>query len=181
MIRQIFLSAYLSMCAFSFFLIAPSPAHAAQMGVQPNQDSQCGLPNFQPELLQLIQSARAHGRVCGNQRFAAAGPLAWNSQLAQAATGHSADMANRNYFNHQSWDGTPFSVRISRAGYRWSNVGENISAGRHNVNEVMNAWLQSPHHCANIMAAKFAEVGVACIKNPRSTYQYYWSMELGHH
>ncbi len=178
MIRFVYLAGFVSF--FSFSILTANLSQAAQLGLQPNQDTRCELPHFQQELMQLIQAARAHSRYCGNEYFRATSPLRWNSLLNQAAAGHSTDMANRNYFDHQSWDGTSFSSRISRTGYQWTTVGENISAGRRSAAEALNSWLKSPHHCVNIMAPKFSEVGVACVKNPRSTYQYYWTMELGH-
>jgi uncharacterized protein YkwD len=180
MIRQILLPFSSIVFSFLFSLLQVQTSFAGQAALRPDQDQQCGLSHFQQDILQMMQTARSQSRKCGSQFFKATSPVRWNGQLAAAAAGHSADMANRNYFDHRSWDGTPFSERVTRAGYRWTTVGENISGGRRSVNEAINAWLQSPPHCANIMSAKFADVGVACVKNAKSTYQYYWTMELGH-
>ncbi len=116
--------------------------------------------------------------MCGNTLYQAAAPLAWNGKLFDAAAGHSLDMANNNYFSHTSQDGRSFSQRISDAGYAWSAVGENIAAGQRTVEDVMNGWLQSPGHCANIMNGSFTEVGVSCVSNDASSYKQYWTMDL---
>ena len=154
---------------------APPPAPAA-IG------SSCGLngaAGIQAEVLQRLNALRAAGAVCGTNAFAATGALAWNNQLLQAAVGHSADMAQKNYFAHTSQDGRSASQRVTDAGYNWSTVGENIAAGQRSVEEVMTGWAKSPGHCQNLMNPNFRDVAVACVRNDASTYGLYWSMELG--
>lgn len=126
-----------------------------------------------------INQARASSRSCGSTVYKAVAPVAWNAKLFDAAAGHAKDMATNNYFSHQSQDGRTFSQRITAAGYNWSTVGENIAAGQTSVEQVMNGWLQSPGHCANIMNGNFTEVAVSCVRNDASTYKFYWAMELG--
>lgn len=139
----------------------------------------CNLSNFQIDLMALINQARSTSRTCGTTVYPAAASLAWNSKLFDASAGHSADMANQNYFSHNSLDGRTFDQRISAAGYSWSRLGENIAAGQANVATVMAGWMASPGHCSNIMGANFTEVGVACVINLSSTYRTYWTMDLG--
>ncbi len=139
----------------------------------------CGLANFQSDLMALINQARATSQVCGGTSYPAVATVAWNSNLLNAAAGHSADMASQNYFSHTSLDGRSFDQRISAAGYAWSNVGENIAAGQSSVSSVMADWMASAGHCANIMNSRFTEVGVACVINNASTYRSYWTMNLG--
>jgi uncharacterized protein YkwD len=137
------------------------------------------MSNFQQELLNRINQARANSRMCGSTFYKAAGMTGWNGKLTDAAAGHAADMATNNYFSHASLDGRTFSQRISATGYLWSAVGENIAAGQKTPEEVMTAWLDSPGHCENIMNATYTEVGVACVSNQASLYKVYWAMELG--
>lgn len=139
----------------------------------------CSLPNFQTDLMALINQARASNQTCGTTSFPATAPLAWNSKLFDASAGHSADMANNNYFSHTSRDGRTFDQRISATGYSWSRLGENIAAGQESVASVMAAWMASPGHCSNIMGVNYTEVGVACVINNSSTYRTYWTMDLG--
>jgi uncharacterized protein YkwD len=139
----------------------------------------CSLTGFQAEMLKLINQARANTRYCGTTFYNSAPPVSWNSKLFNAAAGHSADMAQNNYFSHTSQDGRTFSQRIAAAGYTARAAGENIAAGQANVALVMEGWLQSPGHCANIMNGTYTEVGVSCVQNNASTYKKYWTMELG--
>lgn len=142
-------------------------------------DITCGLPNFQQEMLVRVNLARASDRMCGVSFHPAVGPLSWNTKLVDAGAGHATDMGNKNYFQHDSLDGRVFSDRITDAGYVWREAGENIAAGQTSFDQVMNDWLKSPGHCANIMNGIFTEVGMSCVKNENSTYKWYWAMELG--
>jgi len=111
--------------------------------------------------------------------FAPAPALAWNSQLTQAADAHSQDMAAKNYFSHTSADGRTLADRINATGYAWSGIGENIAAGYSTVNIVMDGWMSSDGHCANIMSPNFTAVGLACVPGTTSsTYSTYWTMDL---
>ncbi|WP_247869797.1 CAP domain-containing protein [Herbaspirillum sp. ST 5-3] len=146
---------------------------------QPPADKTCGLANFQQEVLDRLNQARASNRMCGNTFSKAVGPLSWNGKLFEAAAAHATDMATKNYFSHESQDGRIFSERITATGYNWTAVGENIAAGQTSVEQVINNWLQSPAHCDNIMNGSFSEVGAACVRNDASTYKQYWTLELG--
>lgn len=139
----------------------------------------CQIGRLQQEVLLQVNRARSSARSCGVEFFKAAPALKWNFQLAAAATEHSADMANHNYFEHASRNGLPFTDRIARNGYNWRAAGENISAGRETVQAAINSWIKSPGHCANIMSAQFREIGVACGYHQSSTYKTYWTMDLG--
>ncbi|MBM7173382.1 CAP domain-containing protein, partial [Streptomyces sp. G44] len=91
---------------------------------------------------------------------AGCGPVRSNGKLAAAATKHSADMAARDYFDHTSPDGTDPGDRITAAGYRWSTYGENIARGQRTPASVMDSWMKSPGHRANILNCDFKELGV---------------------
>jgi uncharacterized protein YkwD len=155
-------------------LPATSPAPVAG-----GADTTCGLAAFRDDTLRLVNARRAAGASCGDHgSFAPAGPLAWNDRLEQAAFGHSADMATHDYFAHESQDGRTPADRIGAAGYAWSAVGENIAAGYPDVAAVVDGWMSSPGHCANIMTAAFRELGMACADNAASQYGRYFTMEL---
>ncbi len=143
-------------------------------------DITCGFANFQSEALRLINARRAAGASCGTRgSFAPAPALAWNAALANAAYGHSLDMATQNYFAHDSLDGRSLGTRVTAAGYSWSTVGENIAAGYATLPAVIDGWMTSDGHCANLMSASFTEVGLACARNSASTYGIYWTQNLG--
>lgn len=139
----------------------------------------CNLPNFQADLMALINEARASSRTCGGTMYPAVAAVAWNNQLFDAAVGHSADMATQNYFSHTSLDGRSVGQRISAAGYSWTAYGENIAAGQSSASSVMAGWMASAGHCSNIMNSNFTGVAVACVSNSSSTYNRYWTMDLG--
>ncbi|WP_296943200.1 CAP domain-containing protein [uncultured Massilia sp.] len=132
------------------------------------------------QLLALVNATRASARRCGDGTFAAAAPLRWNAQLAQAALSHSGDMAERHYFEHRQPDGSEPADRATRAGYRWRLVGENIASGQRTPQEAMAAWLDSPGHCANIMNPRFAEMGAAYAINPDNDNRTaFWTQVFG--
>jgi uncharacterized protein YkwD len=141
--------------------------------------SNCALANFQAELMQRINAYRARGAACGSYgSFAPATALAWNDKLHGAAARHSADMAGKNFFSHTGSDGSSAGTRITQAGYAWSAWGENIAAGQSTVQQVVDGWMASPGHCANLMKPSFRHVGVACVSNSASTYRRYWTLDL---
>ncbi len=111
--------------------------------------------------------------------FAAAGPLGWSTQLTEAATGHSLDMSANNFFSHTGSGGSTLSSRVDATGYGWSALGENIAAGPMTVSAVIDGWMASDGHCANIMNPDFTQIGQACmLGGPSNTYRSYWTMNL---
>jgi uncharacterized protein YkwD len=133
-----------------------------------------------PELLALVNQARATPRNCGAQAFGAAPPLTWNETLARAALGHSRDMAEKRYFNHKEPGGSTPSVRATQAGYQWSRISENIASGQRTAAEAVAGWLDSPGHCANIMNPAVTEMGAAYAVNPASDSRtLYWTQMFG--
>ena len=130
------------------------------------------------QLLQLLNSARAQPRQCGAQAFAAA-PLAWNAQLGAAAEGHSRAMANQNFFDHKDRDGRTPGDRAELAGYAGGQIGENIAAGQDSARKVLDGWLTSPGHCANLMNPAFRELGAAYAVDPKSDAGIYWTALFG--
>ncbi|MCS0587963.1 CAP domain-containing protein [Massilia norwichensis] len=132
------------------------------------------------ELVALVNQARATPRTCGTQSFGAAPPIVWNETLSQAALGHSQDMASKRYFSHKEPGGSDPAARATRAGYRWTQISENIAAGQHSVKEAMAGWLDSPGHCANIMNPAVTEMGAAWAVNPANENRTpYWTQMFG--
>lgn len=129
-------------------------------------------------VLALTNQARAHGRSCGSRRFPPAPPLSLSRPLTRAAHAHSQDMALHGLFSHTGSDGSSPGQRVSRTGYRWSRVGENIASGMGTAQQVVAGWLASPHHCANIMTPAFRELGVAFAVNAASDQVIYWTEDF---
>jgi uncharacterized protein YkwD len=149
-------------------------------GLSSNASDADGLSAQLSALLSGVNAARARGQDCGSAgSFPATTPVTWNNLLAQAAQGHSDDMATNNFFSHTGSDGTNVADRVTATGYSWGGVGENIAAGYETTDAVLQAWLSSPGHCANIMRASFREMGAATASNPSSTYRIYWTQVFG--
>ncbi|MGE8154520.1 CAP domain-containing protein [Pseudomonas vancouverensis] len=131
------------------------------------------------KVLTELNNARAQARQCGGQAFAAAAPLAWNATLAGAAEANSRSMANNNYFDHKDRDGRTPGDRAELAGYDFQQIGENIAAGQDTAHKVVEGWLASPGHCANLMNPQFRELGAAYATDPRSDAGIYWTAMFG--
>ncbi len=128
--------------------------------------------------MKLVNQARTRGRTCGNGQFAPSAPLLVSDKLYRAARTHASDMARRNYFEHRGRDGSSPKDRVQREGYRLRLTGENIAFGPETAAEVVDGWLASPGHCANIMDPRFREMGVAVALGSRRGH-FYWVQELG--
>lgn len=88
-------------------------------------------------------------------------PLTHNSVLDVAAQARIEDMAQRNYFGHQNPDGRMPWDFISAAGYRYQTAGENLARGFYDATVLVNAWLGSPTHRANVLNINYRDIGVA--------------------
>lgn len=130
-------------------------------------------------VLQLTNEARSHARHCGGKPFGPAPPLTLDATLTRVALTYARDMATYGYMDHAGRDGSTPQARITRSGYRWSEVGENLARGIMTPEEVAAGWLHSPEHCANLMNPQFLQMGVAFAVNPHDEAGIYWAMEFG--
>ena len=104
--------------------------------------------------------------------------LAQNSSLTQAARRHSADMACTDIFSHTGSDGSAPWDRVSAAGYSWSRVTENIAASSYQYfspASVVNMWMNSPGHKANILDANVIHIGVGFRYFDNGGYDAYYT------
>jgi hypothetical protein len=124
-------------------------------------------------------AAKGHAQVLGyatdintsslysltNQQRSANGlaGLSYNSQLAQAAQNKAADMFAKNYWAHNSPDGLTPWYFILGAGYQYTTAGENLAEGFSTSAGVMDGWMNSPGHRANILNSAFQDVGFAVV------------------
>jgi uncharacterized protein YkwD len=129
-------------------------------------------------VVELVNQARSRSRRCGKERFAAVPPLRASRQLDEAAFRHARDMAHKGFFDHRAPDGSQPWDRVRRAGYRPRISGENIAYGPESAEEVVEGWLDSPGHCANIMEPRFKEIGVGVATSPRRS-RIYWVQTFG--
>ncbi|MFF5447648.1 CAP domain-containing protein [Streptomyces sp. NPDC012888] len=110
-----------------------------------------------------------------NRERAKAGcrPVKVNAKLTKAAQSHSRDQARHHRMSHTGSDGSNPGQRITRAGYQWRTYGENVAYGYNTPAKVMNAWMHSPGHRANILNCSFKEIGVGL-----SGTSHYWTQNF---
>jgi uncharacterized protein YkwD len=81
--------------------------------------------------------------------------LVWSAAVAAVAQAHSADMARRDFFDHINPDGkTPFD-RLRRAGIPYAAAAENVAYGTASAKRVLELWLKSSGHRANIENCRY--------------------------
>lgn len=92
-------------------------------------------------------------------------PLTIDWELARVAKYKSQDMHDKNYFSHTSPTyGSPFDM-LKNFGISYNAAGENIAKGQTSATQVMEAWMNSSGHRANIMDAKFTHIGVGYVED----------------
>lgn len=97
-------------------------------------------------------------------------PLTQNWELSRVARYKSEDMKNKNYFSHTSPTyGSPFEMMKS-FGIQYRTAGENIARGYATPVAVVNGWMNSSGHRANILNSSFSEIGVGYVENGK-----YWT------
>ena len=90
-----------------------------------------------------------------------------NAKLRRAAEGHSADMVDRGFFDHTTPSGVTMVARIKAVRYLspefvWA-IGENLAWGTGSLatpREIMQAWMDSPGHRANVVKRSYREIGI---------------------
>ena len=162
-------------CRFFLVLAALTLTANASADARVARDSGA---DVRARVVELVNVARSHARRCGSERFAAAPALIVSRMLNDAAAEHARDMARRKYFEHRGSDGSQPRDRVQRAGYRSRLTGENIALGPESAEEVVAGWLASPGHCANIMDARFQDIGVG-LASGKKRGQVYWVQTFG--
>jgi len=116
--------------------------------------------DFATAALDAVNQLRRQGCRCGNDNLPPVPELSWNNLLEKAALKHATDMRDQSFFSHFSSDGTGLGQRVTKEGYSWKYVGENIAFGYPSLEEVMQGWVDSPGHCRNLMSVNFTEIGL---------------------
>lgn len=149
---------------------AESPAQVAAPAGCAASDANAA--QFANEVLALVNQERAANGLTA---------VTLNAQLNQAAQGHSFDMGCNFFLSHTGSDGSDPGLRIDNTGYYWLTWGENVAAGYSTAATVMNGWMNSPGHRANILNGSFTEMGIGYVYNSADTvksYYHYWTMVL---
>lgn len=116
---------------------------------------------YEQEVVRLVNAERAKNGLS---------PLTHNWELSRVARYKSQDMKDNGYFSHQSPTyGSPFQMMKS-FGISYRTAGENIAKGQATPQAVVNAWMNSAGHRANILNSSFTEIGVGYVASGR-----YWT------
>jgi uncharacterized YkwD family protein len=130
---------------------------------QPNDSIHQVLP-IEQEILQLVNKERAKNGL---------NPLQLSSKVSSVAREKSEDMRDGNYFGHQSPTyGSPTDM-LKQFGVSYHMVGENIAAGQPTAKAVMDGWMASEGHRANILNPDFTHIGIGYTSG--GSYGSYWT------
>jgi uncharacterized YkwD family protein len=106
------------------------------------------------------QAQQVLSLVNAQRKNAGLGALTMDSALANVALVKAKDMINNNYFDHNSPTyGSPFDM-MKQFGITYRTAGENIAKGQSSAQQVMNDWMNSPGHRANILNSSYTKIGV---------------------
>lgn len=129
---------------------------------------------FEQEVLKLTNEFRKQNGLKA---------LALDNNLGKAARQYSQTMAAGDFFAHQGKDGSSPADRAKRAGYETGFVGENIAAGYRTPEDVVNGWIKSPGHRANMLNTQYNEIGLGYyfLQNDTGSVNYnsYWTQLFG--
>ncbi|GAA0318045.1 CAP domain-containing protein [Streptomyces turgidiscabies] len=114
-----------------------------------------------------------------NRERARAGlpPLATDALLTRAAQAHSTDMVVRAFYSHTGPDGGQPWDRAAAAGSTRRTIGENIACGQRSPAEVVEGWMNSPGHRANILKREFTHIGIGFAGGGKAGT--YWTQLFG--
>ncbi|SKA76546.1 spore coat assembly protein SafA/uncharacterized protein, YkwD family [Caloramator quimbayensis] len=122
------------------------------------------IAGMEDEVIRLVNVERAKAGLQA---------LTKNWQLCRVARYKSQDMIDKKYFSHTSPTyGSPFTM-MQNFGIRFSAAGENIAYGQRTPAEVMNAWMNSSGHRANILSPSYTQIGVGLAKDANGVC--YWT------
>ena len=102
--------------------------------------------------------------------------LSVSGALMNSAQAHAADQAAVSRMSHAGTDGSDLAARLDRVAYRYSAWGENVAAGYGDAGGVINGWMNSSGHRANILNRNFTQIGIGLAYS--ATGVPYWTMDL---
>ncbi|WJK40023.1 CAP domain-containing protein [Solwaraspora sp. WMMA2056] len=143
-----------------------TPAAPARTSAAP-PSSATGGGNLEQQVLTIVNQERgANG--CG--------PVTINTRLSEASRLHSEDQAATDNMSHEGSDGSSPWERAERAGYD-NAIGENVAAGYPTAAAVMDGWMNSAGHRANILNCDAVAMGVGTARSADGTL--YWTQMFG--
>lgn len=131
------------------------------------------------DFLELHNEARGQARECGEHFLSATSDVEWSEALAQAAVMHARDLAFNQHRGHTGSDGSSPMERVQRISRDYFRIGENIAYYNVSAERAMEAWLNSPGHCSNIMGGGYTHMGAAMIRGREGQNRAYWVVLFG--
>lgn len=132
----------------------PSLIYPGQKITIPQKDTTAS--SYEKEVIRLVNEIRAKNGL---------GTLKEDWELSRVARYKSQDMKNNNYFSHTSPTyGSPFDM-MKKFGISYTSAAENIAKGQKTPQEVVNAWMNSSGHRANILNKNYTHIGVGYVKS----------------
>lgn len=116
--------------------------------------------DYESRVVQLVNEERS--RYGLNQ-------LSMDAQICDVARTKSQDMALYNYFAHESPNYGSAGDMLRTFGVNWFAWGENIASGQRSPEEVVDAWMNSPGHRANILSSNFNKIGIGYVTDSNGT------------
>ena len=111
------------------------------------------------EVVRLTNSARSQNGYAA---------LVEDGALSEAAAVRAREIARS--FSHTRPSGASFSSALSESGVSYLRAGENIASGQKSASEVVNAWMNSPGHRANILSSSYSRIGSASVNIDGTLY-----------
>lgn len=150
---------------------------AALVGAPAASAAPCADADAHPAQIGIARTTVAIRCLVDHERTVAGlSTLPPDDRVRLAAQRYAEDMATRQFFAHDSPEGTDPGDRLLAAGFRWTAFGENIAAGQESAREVTTAWLASPGHCRNVMTPAFTVAGYGVAFGVGGPY---WVQEFG--
>ena len=110
--------------------------------------------------------ADLHARINEYRSSTGCPPLLWHEAAARVAEAHSVDMARRDYFDHGTPEGTDLSHRLLSGGVTWNgSIAENIALTVRGPATVIELWVSSPPHRANLEHCSFTHHGLGWFRD----------------
>lgn len=144
---------------------APAKTPARPRAAQPSAPAAPAAGGPAARVLDITNAERAE---------AGCGPVTHDSRLARAAQLHSEDMSAHDYFSHTGRNGSSFADRAKAQGHP-SPGAENIARGQNSAASVMESWMNSPGHRANILNCSLRTLGVGV-----TTSDWTWTQVFGY-
>lgn len=122
---------------------------------------QTGVASYEEQVVQLVNNIRAQNGL---------GALKLDEELCRVARYKSQDMHDKKYFSHTSPTyGSPFDM-MKQFGISYRTAGENIAKGYRTPEAVVDGWMNSSGHRANILNSSYTRIGVGFVEDG-----YYWT------